>query len=186
MSTRARLVRLAALVSLVGVLVAPSAANTLASSDSSANNRLEHIFVIMLENHSQSSVIDNANAPYITSLAHTYAMASHYYGVTHPSLPNYVAAISGSNWFTNDDQPSNRFDHRNLVDQLEAHHISWGAYMDTLPSVGFTGNQYPANAALYVNKHNPFVLFNDILSVLLVSLSLPTRQRSLGGRVPTR
>ena len=164
MSTRARLVRLAALVSLVGVLVAPSAANTLASSDSSANNRLEHIFVIMLENHSQSSVIDNANAPYITSLAHTYAMASHYYGVTHPSLPNYVAAISGSNWFTNDDQPSNRFDHRNLVDQLEAHHISWGAYMDTLPSVGFTGNQYPANAALYVNKHNPFVLFNDILS----------------------
>jgi hypothetical protein len=164
MSTRARLVRLAALVSLVGVLVAPSAANTLASSDSSANNRLEHIFVIMLENHSQSSVIDNANAPYITSLAHTYAMASRYYGVTHPSLPNYVAAISGSNWFTNDDQPSNRFDHRNLVDQLEAHHISWGAYMDTLPSVGFTGNQYPANAALYVNKHNPFVLFNDILS----------------------
>ena len=32
-----------------------------------------HIFVIMLENHSQSSVIGDANAPYINSLAQQYA-----------------------------------------------------------------------------------------------------------------
>ena len=43
-----------------------------------------------------------------------------YYGVTHPSEPNYVAAISGSNWFVQNDNPANRFDHTNLVDQLEA------------------------------------------------------------------
>ena len=39
---------------------------------------LNHVFVIMLENHSQSSVIDDENAPFITSLAHTYAMAANY------------------------------------------------------------------------------------------------------------
>jgi phosphatidylinositol-3-phosphatase len=33
-----------------------------------------------------------------------------------------------------------------------------------MPSAGFTGAQFPANAALYVNKHNPFVLFDDIRS----------------------
>ena len=90
---------------------------------------LKHIFVIMLENHSQSSVLGNANAPFINSLAQQYAVAANYYGVTHPSEPNYVAAISGSNWFVNDDNPANRFDHTNLVDQLEAAHLTWGAYM---------------------------------------------------------
>jgi hypothetical protein len=125
---------------------------------------VDHIFVIMLENHSYSSVIDDANAPFITSLAHKYALAQNYYGVTHPSEPNYVAAISGSNWGVNDDQPTNTYDHLNIVDQLEQHHLTWAAYMESMPSAGFTGAQYPSNAALYVNKHNPFVLMNDISS----------------------
>ncbi len=34
-------------------------------------------------------------APYINSLATKYGLAQNYYGVTHPSLPNYLAAISG-------------------------------------------------------------------------------------------
>jgi hypothetical protein len=126
---------------------------------------LDHVFVIMLENHSQSSVIDDPNAPYITSLAHTYAEASNYYGVTHPSEPNYVAAISGSNWGLNADNPNYEYDHENVVDQLESAHLTWAAYMESMPSVGdATDQQYPANAALYVNKHNPFVLFTDIKS----------------------
>jgi phosphatidylinositol-3-phosphatase len=131
--------------------------------------KLNHVFVIVLENHSQGSVIGDPAAPYITSLAHTYGMASNYYGVTHPSEPNYVAAISGSNWFVNDDNPNNRFDHTNLVDQLEQHHKTWAAYMESMPSAGYLGNNYPDAAALppsgaqlYVSKHNPFVLFNDI------------------------
>jgi phosphatidylinositol-3-phosphatase len=123
---------------------------------------LNHIFLIMLENHSQSSVIDDVNAPFITSLAHKYAMAANYYGVTHPSEPNYVATISGSNWGVNDDQPTNTYNHLNIVDQLEQNHLTWTAYMESMPSAGFTGQQAPANAALYVNKHNPFVLFDDI------------------------
>jgi phosphatidylinositol-3-phosphatase len=125
---------------------------------------VDHVFLIMLENHSQSSVIDDANAPFITSLAHKYAMAANYYGVTHPSEPNYVATISGSNWGVNDDQPTNTYDHLNIVDQLEQHHLTWAAYMESMPSAGFTGTQYPSSAALYVNKHNPFVLMNDISS----------------------
>jgi len=125
--------------------------------------RLDHIFVIMLENHSQSSVIGNVNAPFINSLAQQYAMASNYFGVTHPSEPNYVAAISGSNWFVNNDNPANRFDHTNLVDQLESNHKSWGAYMESMPSTGYLGDFYPSSGnPLYASKHNPFVLFDDI------------------------
>ena len=51
---------------------------------------------------------------------------TNYYGVTHPSEPNYVAAISGSNWFINNDNPSNRFNHTNIVDQLEAKQLTLG------------------------------------------------------------
>jgi hypothetical protein len=122
-----------------------------------------HIFVIMLENHSKSSVLGDANAPFINQLAHTGAVAENYYGVTHPSEPNYVATISGSNWFVNDDNPNNRFDHTNIVDQLEAKHLTWGAYMESMPSVGFTGDYWPSTSQqLYASKHNPFVLFTDI------------------------
>jgi hypothetical protein len=122
-----------------------------------------HIFVIMLENHSKSSVLGDANAPFINQLAHTDAVAENYYGVTHPSEPNYVATISGSNWFVNDDNPNNRFDHTNIVDQLEAKHLTWGAYMESMPSVGFTGDYWPSTSQqLYASKHNPFVLFTDI------------------------
>jgi hypothetical protein len=63
---------------------------------------VKHVFLIVLENHSEQSVIGAPNAPFITSLAHEYAPAASYYGVTHPSEPNYVALISGSNWWAGD------------------------------------------------------------------------------------
>jgi len=129
---------------------------------------LDHIYVIMLENHSQSSVIGDVNAPYITHLAHTYAMADHYYGVTHPSMPNYIASIAGDNFGIQDDNDQNvvNFDRPNLVDQLERKHISWAAYMDTLPpnklARFWPQDSTGADITLYAKKHNPFVLFDDI------------------------
>jgi phosphatidylinositol-3-phosphatase len=124
--------------------------------------QLDRAFVIVLENHSQHSVIGDPNAPFITSLAQRYGQATNYYGVTHPSEPNYVAMISGSNWWINNDNPANRFDHTNLVDGLEAARISWGAYMEALPADPLT-DFWPSSAdPLYASKHNPFVLFNDV------------------------
>ncbi len=130
--------------------------------------RLDHVYVLMLENHSRSSVIDNPNAPYITRLAHTYTMADHYYGVTHPSMPNYIASIAGDNFGIQDDNDQNvvNLDRRNLVDQLEAHRIRWGAYMEDLPAdkLARFGPERAdgTQISLYAKKHNPFVLFDDV------------------------
>ena len=127
--------------------------------------RLDRVFIIILENHSQQSVIGDPNAPYITSLANTYAQATNYYGVTHPSEPNYIAATSGSNWWTNNDNPANVFDHTNIVTELDAANIPWAAYMEAMPSVGYTGQFWPSSSnPLYANKHNPFVLYSDVLA----------------------
>jgi phosphatidylinositol-3-phosphatase len=62
---------------------------------------LDHVFVIVLENHNSffsfnaNGILDNPMAPKITALAKTYNFASNYHGVWHPSLPNYVAMIAG-------------------------------------------------------------------------------------------
>jgi phosphatidylinositol-3-phosphatase len=159
-SARSRLIRIAVGAMLMAAMTLPGAG---VLANSSANANLKHVFVIMLENHSQSTVIGDANAPYITSLAHTYGMAADYYGVTHPSLPNYVAAISGSNWFVQTDDPSVRFSNENLVDQLESHGKTWAAYMEAMPANDKLTDYWPSSAnALYASKHNPFVLFDDI------------------------
>jgi hypothetical protein len=54
-------------------------------------------------------------------------------------------------------------DHTNIVDQLEAKKLTWGAYMESMPSAGYTGDYVPSSSQqLYASKHNPFVLFSDI------------------------
>jgi hypothetical protein len=56
-----------------------------------------HIFVIMMENHGFSQIIgNNADAPFINDLATRGNVETNYFGVTHPSLTNYLSAISGS------------------------------------------------------------------------------------------
>ena len=39
----------------------------------------EHVFVVLEENHSYSSVIGNPSMPYLNSLANTYGLATQYY-----------------------------------------------------------------------------------------------------------
>ena len=160
-----------ALVLAMALALSTASAVAAHSAQSGDNAAVKRIFVIMLENHSQSTVIGDPNSPYITSLASTYAEATNYYGVTHPSQPNYVAAITGQLDITRmNDAATNHYDWPNLVDQLEAHGKTWGAYMDAMPYAGYTGAIYPdaaafppSGAALYTNKHNPFVLMDDVL-----------------------
>ncbi|MGH3497981.1 MAG: alkaline phosphatase family protein [Nocardioidaceae bacterium] len=160
------LTALSALALLAFTGTSAASAGGHASGDHHGRAALNHIYVIMLENHSQSSVIGDANAPYITHLAHTYTMADHYYGVTHPSMPNYIATIAGDNFGIQDDNDQNvvNLDRPNLVDQLEAHHIRWGAYMQTLPANKLDRFAPSSADALYAKKHNPFVLFDDVIN----------------------
>src|SRR5215469_449192 len=51
--------------------------------------RYNHIIEIMMENTSFSTIIGNSFAPNINALAQRYGLATDYFGVTHPSEPNY-------------------------------------------------------------------------------------------------
>ena len=48
-----------------------------------------------MENQSFSSVIGATSAPYLNSLTASCGLATNYHNITHPSLPNYIAATSG-------------------------------------------------------------------------------------------
>src|SRR5436305_4987766 len=77
-----------------------------------------HVFVIMMENTGYRSLIGNPNAPWINRAVATYGVATSYYGVAHPSQPNYIAATSGlTGDHSNADQT---LDVPNIVDQLES------------------------------------------------------------------
>jgi hypothetical protein len=59
---------------------------------------LDHVFIIMMENHFYGQIIGNSNAPFINSYAQEANLATNYYGVGHPSLTNYLEVIGGSNF----------------------------------------------------------------------------------------
>jgi hypothetical protein len=60
--------------------------------------RLEHVFVIMMENHGYAQIAGNPNAPFINSYMKSSNLATNYYAVAHPSLTNYLEITGGSNF----------------------------------------------------------------------------------------
>lgn len=195
-----------ALLLLCAIVLVGGASSSAATQNTQSanwqNSRYQHIFIIMMENQGERDIIGNmADAPYINWLATTYSTALDYYGVTHTSMPNYLAAISG-NFHVWDDcaagptvtcapesfgptdsytgglelltpqeiatstNTPHWFTDQNIVDQLEAHGLTWKAYMQSMPYAGYTGVDYPIingkPEPLYVQKHNPFEYFTDI------------------------
>src|SRR5712664_4899288 len=68
--------------------------------------RLEHVWVIMMENHAYAQIIDNPNAPFTNKLAKSANTANNYFAVAHPSLTNYLEVVGGSNFgVLNDNSP---------------------------------------------------------------------------------
>jgi hypothetical protein len=65
---------------------------------------LDHVFVIMMENHAYGQVAGNPQAPFINSLMAKANTATNYYAIAHPSLTNYLEVVGGSNFNNLSDQ----------------------------------------------------------------------------------
>jgi hypothetical protein len=117
-----------------------------------------HVVLMVLENKEQGAVVGSPDAPYLNSLVHSYASASRSYALTHPSLPNYLALVSGSTHGITSDCGTCRVSGPNLADQLEQAGLSWKAYEEGLPGSCFRG----VTAAHYAKKHDPFAYWSSI------------------------
>jgi len=137
------------------------------------------VYVILMENRSLSSVAGAASAPYLNGLMTTYATSTSYGSVTHPSLPNYIAMVSGDtggvacdchptgssacsaltcNLILSSCRCNQAREH--LGNQLDAAGIEWREYAE--------GMQTPCNpmdngGRHYAAKHVPFMYFDDVM-----------------------
>jgi hypothetical protein len=129
-----------------------------ASSATVALPAFQHVVLIVFENKESSSVLGNRAAPTFNAYARRYAKLTRYYGVTHPSLPNYLALVSGSTQGITSDCTDCVVDATSLADTIEASGRTWKTYLEGLPAPGYLG----AESGLYAKKHNPFAYFRGI------------------------
>ncbi|KAJ7723259.1 phosphoesterase family-domain-containing protein [Mycena metata] len=129
----------------------------------------DRIIQIWLENTDFETA---ASTSVFEAIAKQGVLFTNYNAVTHPSEPNYVAAIGGDFFGMADDDmyhvPANI---SCIVDLLEDKDISWATYQENMPTDAFYGMIYKApNYAspssrpypYYVRKHNPLMIFDAV------------------------
>jgi hypothetical protein len=128
-----------------------------------------HVAIIMLENVGYS-VVGDSSAPYFNRLVSDCGLATNYFAVSHPSLPNYVALTSGSTQgITDDGEPSEHpLSTPSIFSELDS---NWRTLAQSMPTAcdRVTSGDYAA-------RHNPAVYYTTITSACRrddVPLSLP-------------
>lgn len=115
-----------------------------ARADDTSLPRIDHVVVVILENHAFNQIIDPDRAPFIHGLAAGGALFVNSYAVAHPSQPNYFALFSGSTHGVGDDD-DHSFDAPTLAAALAGAHKSFIGYVETRSP----------------RKHNPWESFVD-------------------------
>jgi hypothetical protein len=67
--------------------------------------KLDHVFIIMMENHAYNQILNNPSAPFIDKYAKSANLGTNYFAVAHPSLTNYLETVGGSNFGVHADNP---------------------------------------------------------------------------------
>jgi phosphatidylinositol-3-phosphatase len=117
----------------------------------------------------EATAITSTSMPYLYGLARTYGRADQYYGVAHPSLPNYLGFWSGSTQGVTDDGVYN-FPGASLANQMTAAGLSWRTYAQDYPGGRgcSTGTAYTDGvdgwgvAGTYARKHDPAMSFTYV------------------------
>jgi len=122
---------------------------------------VQHVIWIWMENKPYDGIIGSAAAPYENELAAQCGLATNYHAVTHPSLPNYIAATSGgTQGITDDAAPaSHPLAVASIYSQVKAAGKTWRDYEESAP-----GNCPLTSSGLYAVKHDPAPYYTGIRS----------------------
>ena len=110
--------------------------------------RVSHVVVVVLENLERSDVVGSSQAPYLNTIRQRYADLTMYTAVSHPSLPNYLALVSGSTHGIADDCETCSVRGPSVGTLLGRRGLSWGGF----------AQGYPASPS-FVKRHMPFLYF---------------------------
>ena len=153
--------------------------------------RYDNVVVIVEENKDYGSILGSPDAPALNDYAHKYGYATHYYAVSHPSEPNYVAMAGGSTYGIRDDDafyctprdlrphcagsgevgyPDHTIAKPDVTSQLEAAGLTWKDYNESLPAAGSLAivapdphaKDVPPTLNVYASKHSGFLNFASV------------------------
>jgi hypothetical protein len=135
-------------------ILAAAATCCLISVPADATQRFSKVMIVVLENQDYSNAIKQ---PYLSLLAKRGALLINYHAETHPSMPNYISLVAGSDFgIASDDDVT--LDQKHVGDLLEQKGLTWKVYAEG----------YPGNCSLvsvlgkYARKHVPFLSFKDV------------------------
>ncbi len=114
---------------------------------------LDHVFLIMMENHAYQQIIGNPDAPYLNRLAKRANLATNYYAVAHPSLTNYLEVVGGSNFGVLDDN-SPAWHSTTCTTNLASGQPSLESSGTPICPIAGTGMDAPTPALDYSNETN--------------------------------
>jgi hypothetical protein len=115
--------------------------------------RVAHVVIVVFENHERGDILGTASAPTFNRLAADYAQATDAQAVAHPSLPNYLALVSGSTHGVTSDCTDCMQAGPTIASQLAAKHRSALTYAEGYPS-----------SSRFAKKHVPFLYFPQSVS----------------------
>ena len=117
------------------------------------STRYTHVIWLWMENHSFNEIVSSPEAPYVNGLARACGLATNYHNISHPSLPNYIAATSGLSLpalkrFHSDCSPSHRCG--TSAPSIFGQDSSWKAYEESMPK-----SCDRRNKGEYAVRHDP-------------------------------
>jgi phosphatidylinositol-3-phosphatase len=141
--------------------VTPSVAPQLCGGLAGQAPGVDHVIVIVMENHSYSDLIGAdgsaaaTRAPYLNqTLKKACGLATNYHAITHPSLPNYIALVAGTTGGISSDCTTCTTSAASVFEQLRQTGRSWKVFAESMPS-----NCSGAGTNRYVKRHNPPTYF---------------------------
>src|SRR6201995_733083 len=141
--------------------------------------QLDHVFLIYMENKGVGDIVGSPNAPYINSLINTEDYDSNYYALGHPSDPNYIRPLGGSDFGIDYNPAGNVIDANSLMREMDQANISWAGYAQSIPTAGdlvssgdYSVDELPFAQFNYVFDNTPAYLQEHLLPLTQLSTDL--------------
>ena len=119
-----------------------------------------HVIWFVFENQGYDQVVGNHTLPYTNRLARSCGLATRYYGVEGPSLPNYIAMTSGGTWGVTGDS-SSLLHVPSIFSQVESRQLQWRSYSESMPH-NCDQSDYPSDNPVYTAHHEPVIYYAGI------------------------
>ncbi|KAG6355796.1 hypothetical protein INS49_003762 [Diaporthe citri] len=143
------------------VAAAAATALTLHPTSAVKGQHFDRYVQIFFENQDYAIAEGDPNFAYLATLG---VKLDNYWSITHPSQPNYVAALGADkNGVLLDNFVQIDESVETVIDLLEAGGVSWSIYGEDQPYSGFEADwvNQETGANMYVRKHNPMMSYNS-------------------------